>query len=296
MPRGKGIYRRGAVWWLRYAGLDGRIRYESSKSTNCTTAEMILTQRRKDVDEGREPIPVEKIGAHTFMQFAEPYLQWAVRQRSYPRKKVITKQLVREFGNLPLRRFTSRLIEEYQSKLLSAGKAPATANRHLAGIKHMFTKAVEWEMVEEETLKRVRRVKLLQENNRRLRYLSKEEGAALVNACSQHLRPIVITALHTGMRKEEILSLEWEKHVDLRHGFILLDVTKNGERREIPINQTLRGVLSRIPRRLDSPHVFINEGGKRYGDVKNHSMRLAEGRESRISGSMICATHSPVNS
>jgi len=61
---------------------------------------------------------------------------------------VITKQLVREFGNLPLRRFTTRLIEEYQSKLLAEGKAPATANRHLAGIKHMFAKAVEWEMVE----------------------------------------------------------------------------------------------------------------------------------------------------
>ena len=74
--------------------------------------------------------------------------------------------------------------------------------------------------------------------------------------------------LNTGLRKEEILSLEWEKHIDLRHGFLLFDMTKNGERREIPINQTLRGVLSRIPRRLDSPFVFVNEGGKRYGDVK----------------------------
>jgi len=45
-------------------------------------------------------------------------------------------------------------------------------------------------------------------------------------------------------------------------------MTKNGDRREIPINQTLRGVLSNIPRRLDSPFVFVNEGGKRYGDVK----------------------------
>lgn len=46
--------------------------------------------------------------------------------------------------------------------MLNEGKKPATANRHLPTVKHMFTKATEWEMVEEETLKRVRRVKLLQ--------------------------------------------------------------------------------------------------------------------------------------
>jgi len=43
--------------------------------------------------------------------------------------------------------------------------------------------------------------------------------------------PYVFTALNTGMRKEEILSLEWDRHVDLRHSFILLDQTKNGARR-----------------------------------------------------------------
>ncbi|MCL5965766.1 MAG: site-specific integrase [Deltaproteobacteria bacterium] len=71
-----------------------------------------------------------------------------------------------------------------------------------------------------------------------------------------------------GEEIEEILSLEWEKHIDLRHGFILLDRTKNGERREIPINATLREALQQIVRRVDCPHVFVNEEGKRYGDVK----------------------------
>lgn len=132
----------------------------------------------------------------------------------------------------------------------------------------MFTKSVEWDLVETEILKRVRRVKLLQENNRRLRFLSKDECMALVGACNPHLRQIVVTALNTGCRKEEILSLQWSQHIDLQHGFILLDVTKNGDRREIPINQTLREVLGSIPRRIDSPYVFVNGEGKRYQDVK----------------------------
>ena len=71
-----------------------------------------------------------------------------------------------------------------------------------------------------------------------------------------HLKPIVITALNTGMRRGEILGLKWDEHIDLRHGFILLNRTKNGERREIPINDTLRTVLRGLTRRLDVPYVF----------------------------------------
>jgi len=266
--RGKGIYRRGRVWWIMYAGLDGKTRFESSGSTSYKVAEDKVAERRKSVREGKDPDAARRIGNHNFGELAEQYLQWAVRQRSFRRKKIITKQLVAEFGNLPLRRFSTMIVEEYQSKMLNAGKAPATSNRHLANLKHMFTKAVEWEMVEEEARKPVRRVKLLQENNRRLWYLSREECKALLDVCSPHLRPIVVTALNTGMRKEEILSLEWEKHIDLRHGFILLDQTKNGERREIPLNQTLRVALTALTRRLDSPYVFINEEGKRYLNVR----------------------------
>lgn len=71
------------------------------------------------------------------------------------------------------------------------------------------------------------------------------------------------------MRKEEILSLKWDQ-VDLRHGFILIDRTKNGERRGIPINETLGDTLRGLQRRLDVPWVFYDPfNGKRYGGVKN---------------------------
>ena len=137
------------------------------------------------------------------------------------------------FGNLPLRHFSTLLIEEYQTqRLISREKAtagnnpsppnlPATINRHTAMLAHMIHKAVDWEMVGEDTLKRVREAKQLPENNRRLRFLSGEEARALVDVCGKdhrgkpihdlHLQRIVVCALSTGMRKREILSLEWDR-------------------------------------------------------------------------------------
>ncbi|MBF0517588.1 MAG: site-specific integrase, partial [Nitrospirae bacterium] len=225
--------------------------------------------RKKLIREGKQPEPVKKIVNYTFKQLAEQYLTWAERQRSFRSKKGFILQLVDVFGNVPLRKFNTMMLEQFQTERMAKGNKPATVNRLLATVKHMFTKAVEWEWVEEFAFKKVRQVKLPQENNRRLRYLSQEECQKLLNNCDSHLHPIVATALNSGMRKGEILSLKWE-NVDLKHGFILLSTdTKNGERREIPINATLKAVFQVIKRRLDIPYVFFdNATGKPYDDVR----------------------------
>lgn len=278
----KGIYLRGGVYWIRYAGLDGKMVFESSKQgdrtgTKLKDAESLLHERKADIGRGKQPEIKKKIPNHTFKDLSIEYLKWAKRQRSFEKKETLINQLVTIFGAYPLRAFNGKLLEQYQTERMEkgnkqgkyqVGNKPGTINRHVAAIKHMFTKAVEWEMVEEEALKRVRRVKLLEENNRRLRYLSKEECQRLLGECSKHLRPIVVTALNTGMRRGEILTLKWD-NVDLKHGFVLLSITKNGERREIPINETLRLTLKSLERRLDIPYVFFNpETASPYGDIK----------------------------
>ena len=56
------------------------------------------------------------------------------------------------------------------------------------------------------------------------------------------MREIVTFALHTGMRMGEILSLTWEG-VDLFRKTVMVFRSKNGERRTIPINQTVLDLL-----------------------------------------------------
>ena len=263
----KGVYKRGNIYWIRYAGIDGRIVRESSGSEKFKKAENLLIKRKQDIREGKMP-EIKVIKNHTFKELAAEYRKWAERQRSYNSKKFFISHLENKFGLLPLRRFNTMMIEQFQTEEIQNKKKPATVNRYVATLSHMFTKAVEWDMVEEETLKRIRKAKLLPENNRRLRYLSKDESQKLVKACEIHLKPIVTTALNTGMRRGEILSLKWDQ-VDLKNGFILLDVTKNGERREVPINATVKDALHGLIRRLDIPYVFYDpRSGKPFLDVK----------------------------
>lgn len=264
-----GLYKRkdSPYWWMSFR-VEGRRILESTGTNNKKLAARKLKDRIIELQE-RQRVPSVKIdGKTTFFDLANKFLKWSEWQRTYKGKQTHIKYLIKAFGRLKLKDFTTLRVDFYYRSIIDSGRTVSTANRYLQTLKAMFTKAVDWELVEEDVLKRVRRVKLLPENNRHLRFHSRVEGQALINACEPHLKPIVITALNTGMRREEILSLEWEKHVDLKHGFILLDRTKNGERREIPINQTLKGVFQGLVRHINSFYVFTDSAGRRFRDLK----------------------------
>ena len=131
-------------------------------------------------------------------------------------------------------------------------------------LKTIFNKAVEWGKIHKNPAKNIKKLK---ERNHRLRYLTKEEIKNLYNASADHLRPILIVALNTGMRKSEILNLKWED-IDFHQKIIYIMNTKNNEKREIPINQVVFDSLLKVKKHPDSPYVFCNKDGKPYGDVK----------------------------
>ena len=84
--------------------------------------------------------------------------------------------------------------------------------------------------------------------------------------CQDHLKGIVIVALNTGMRKAEILGLKW-RDVDIKRNILYLRETKNGEKREVPINEQVKTVLINTLRNSKSEYVF-NYNGKRIIDIK----------------------------
>ena len=202
----------------------------------------------------------------TLAKLRTQYLKFCEHQKGYYDKTLVTKAILAKFGDVPITSLNTMLLEQYQGELLAKRK-PATVNRYFACIKHMMGKAADWNLITEAQLKDVRKVKQLKENNRRLRYLSKEEAANLLDACRQsraaaYLYPIVQVALNTGMRKGEIMGLRWD-NIDLKAGFIHVtedesmgQSIKNGEGRSIPINDTLRNVLGSLPVRIDGGRLF----------------------------------------
>ena len=147
-----------------------------------------------------------------------------------------------ELGSYLLSDIKPNLISQKRDDLLTSPtcknktRSPTTVVRYLASLSHAFSIAVrDWEWMQENPVLKISKPKI---SNERTRFLSDEERMKLIKACqeseSKGLYPVVILALSTGMRRGEILNLKWSD-VDLDRGSILLQTTKNGERRFVPL-------------------------------------------------------------
>lgn len=257
MARGKGIYKRGNVYWLRYADSEGKMHYESSGSEVYYIASDLLLSKRNEVKDGKLPIKYKKV---TFFTLADEYIKIMNYQRAFKSKRTIIKHLKEHFGDIKLIDFNTKAVEEFKVKLMST-RRPATVNRHLATLSHMFSKASTWEMVEEGINKKVKCVKPLYEDNQRLRFLTVQECKDLINAASDSIKPIIIIGLNTGLRRANILSLSWDS-IDLNNNMISIKTSKNNEVINIPMNDQVKQTIINIPRVKNQNHLFCGIGGK----------------------------------
>ncbi|MGW9820304.1 integrase [Methylorubrum extorquens] len=147
-------------------------------------------------------------------------------------------------------KLNSEAVARYRDERLQKVK-PATVKRELAIIRHCIEIAMrEWSL--SITINPAIRIRLPRADNARDRRLTEAEYrrlmVALDNSKRWYMKPIVIVALETGMRRGEILSLE-AKNVNLLDGIAHLPLTKNGKPRRVPLTQlaidTLRPLISR---------------------------------------------------
>ncbi len=97
-------------------------------------------------------------------------------------------------------------------------RALPTWNNELAVISSMFKYAKKAKLVPANPFKEEEAESLKEKhNNDRLRFLTEVEIPLLLEACNSRLRPLVETALFTGLRWGEIFGLTWDM---VRHGQI----------------------------------------------------------------------------
>lgn len=257
------IFMKKGNWWIDYYACGKRRREKIGTSKSLAIS--VLRKRKVEIAENRY-LDVKKEQKIKFEDFANEYLELhsKVNNKSWEKSDLHNvNTLKKHFSGKYLYEITPIMVERFKTERIKE-LSPATVNRNLACLKCMFNKAIQWGKLEENPFKAV---KLLKENNKRLRYLEKEEILRLLSRCSKRLRPIVVLALNTGMRKGEILGLKWQD-IDFRRGIIYLYNTKNGEKREIPINEMVKTALLRTLKHPDSPYVFCNEDGKPFGNIR----------------------------
>ncbi len=191
-------------------------------------------------------------------------------------------------------------IERFKASRRKAGIAPATINRDLDRIRKVYSCAVEWDFVAEHPMRKVKRMKV---DNERVRYLSADEEQRLRAALqaregerresrerhnawhaargseghpqwpedgyTDHLMPLVLLALNTGMRRGELFSLDWRSvNLPLRLVTVEAGNAKSGRTRHIPLNDEATGLLTRWRRQgTGKGLVFPGAGGARLTNI-----------------------------
>ncbi|MGH8198919.1 MAG: tyrosine-type recombinase/integrase [Steroidobacteraceae bacterium] len=233
---------------------------------------------------------------------SEQYAPWA--QVHLKTAKFQIARIEADFAgwmNKPLSDLNTWLIESWRRGQSEEGKKPKTINRDVQRLQALLSKAVDWGVLDRHPFHGLKPLKT--DRTGRVRYLSVEEEASLREALSRrdeslrlarirfnewraarhrrplplrgepyadHLHPVVVVAMNTGLRRSELFHLRWEDiDLDARWLTVHGGTAKNGQTRRIPLNTEAHSTLQawRKLAKEGEPRVFPGVGGDRLKRV-----------------------------
>jgi integrase len=278
------VRKRGGRWYFDFQIKGQRYREAIPEATTKWQAEQAENKARTEVFDATYGI--RQLGTQLFAGFVKDiYIPWAkINKRTWRNDQYIANFWCETLKGQTLRAVSPFAIEKTKRWLAQSKSkrgttlSPASVNMHLAVLSRIFTLAVE---LEKAASNPCRRVKLLRFDNRQYRYLHWEEETALMavlenpivqvqgklqnatlkvtKAARGRLRDAIVVALGTGLRRSEQLRLQ-PQHCDFTRNVIIVMQTKTYRRpREVPMNDDVRRVLSRLcsTKRLDE-YLFVN--------------------------------------
>lgn len=205
---------------------------------------------------------------------------------------------------------TGRDLEQIRTGWMQAGNKASTVNRKMGSISGVFSRAVEWEYIGTHPLAKLKQLKV--DSMGLVRYLDADETKRLREALdarqeemraeretankwradrakelmpsllqlpfTDHLKPLVLVSLNTGMRRGELFDLKWSA-VNFQTKTITAAgaTTKTSDTRHIPMNKETFGVLEDWKKQVGkSRYVFPSQAGGRLEDVKSAWLNLLE--------------------
>lgn len=267
------------------------------KAAEVTKGHDVQAEKKKKRADGKEA------KLRTLRGFIEhKYGPWY--ESEYKTGKRTLQSIQRQFAHLmdkPLSSISDWDITKWRAREKKRGRADAGINRELASFKALLSKAVKWNVIGSYPLKENSIVKV---DNNRARYLSGDEEIALRDAMDtreqnmrdgrgsanewrrmrgypllpditattfvDHIKPMVLLSLNTGMRRGEVFSLTWEA-VNLNTAMltVLAKTAKSNKTRHIPLNDEALSVMKAWQAQTGqtSGLVFPNAEGKRFDNV-----------------------------
>jgi len=290
--KARGIFERDGVWWISWCCTLGH-RHREKVGARGLAREQHAARRREvraARREGREFCPglQERERPVMFKEIVRDYKAYAeTNKRSHKDDRPRLARLLKAFRRKLARDITPQDVEALKVAMSTTARGGrrggdpeergnplkvATVNHHLKLLKAIFNRAIKTGKL---TYNPVRAIKLFKENNARTRCLTPEEEARLFAHLAESVKPLVTVALHTGMRKGELLNLRWDD-VDFYTGTLRVREAKSGEGRSVVMNSVVRAASQAVRREqiekareqakggreILSPYVFCSSKGR----------------------------------
>lgn len=187
--------------------------------------------------------PEAAIDDITFSELVTKFLEWCQKNRSPVTCKVyactLKAHLVPRFGRLRLSEITPVMLERHRQQRQQT-VSNLTANRDVSMVSVVYRQAIRWGHARVNPATGMEKLK---EQQKPPRFFTFDEVERLLAVAERHVHyPLILTALHTGMRKRELLNLAWTD-VDFEQGVIRIQNAKNYSYRYIDLTPELNAVL-----------------------------------------------------
>lgn len=307
------------AYYFRYRNATGQSRTLKIADTKQWTARKARTEAIKlwgAIKAGNDPqaakqetrnkIKLDKESPTLRTFLADRYHDYLTMHHKSPEKSY--KHITSTFKSLldmKLKSITTSDILAWQADRLKEGRSKSTVDRDLTAIRAAFSRAMEWGLINSNSLAKIKK---FNPDNRIIRFLNEDEEGRLLKALDEretrirqerksgnqwridrgyetlpkfgaftdHLKPAVILSLHTGIRKGELFKLDW-RYVDFKH--LLLTVSaataKSDQTRHIPLSMTAIKTLEDWRMQTEGVGlVYPGKDGKPLQDLKTAWSKL----------------------
>ncbi len=210
-------------------------------------------------DRGDLPASIKILDSYRLRDILERYRdEVTVKKRGAKFERCVINAFLRlPIAGLTLAQVGTTHFAKYREMRLKT-VSPATVNRQLGIIRHAFEVAIkEWGIpMRENPLVCLKRLSVNNSRKRRLYAGEYEAIEQATSSCRNHfILPIIKMALHTGMRRGELLNLRWGD-IDTDKRTLFIPLAKNGHSRKIPLSRDALSVLEDVKLTSQSDIVF----------------------------------------